>query len=101
VKSAKAVGADRHTAALDTLSRGRSTAALCGINATLFGPQPMTEHQNPDGVTVRAPVLQGTVGLYVEIGGSRIEATTACVGFIGQMRSLLQAAAAAVVAEGN
>ena len=70
-------------------------------NAALFGPQPMTEHQNPDGMTVRAPALQGTVGLYIEIGGSRIEATTACVGFIGQLRSLLQAAEASVAAEGD
>ena len=69
-------------------------------NAALFGPQPMTEHQNPDGMTVRAPALQGTVGLYIEIGGSRIEATTACVGFIGQLRSLLDAAEAAAAAVG-
>lgn len=68
-------------------------------NPALFGPQAMTEHKNPDGTTVRAPALQSTVGLYIEIGGSRIEATTACAGFISQLRSLLQAAAAAEAAK--
>jgi hypothetical protein len=64
-------------------------------NAALFGPRPLTEHENPDGTTVRAPALQGTVGLYIETGGSRIEATTACTGFIVQLRSLLEATTAA------
>jgi len=51
----------------------------------------MAERKNPDGTTVRASALQGTVGLYIEIGGSTVEATTACADFIGQLRSLLQA----------
>ena len=68
-------------------------------NSALFGPQAMAEHENPDGTTVRAPALQGTAGLYIEIGGSKIEATTACADFIGQLRSLLQAAEAAEAAK--
>jgi len=68
-------------------------------NAALFGPQPMAEHKNPDGMIVRAPALQGTVGLYVEICGSRIEATTACSGFIAQLRSLFQSVEAAEAAK--
>lgn len=67
-------------------------------NAALFGPPAMTEHKNPDGSTVRASALQGTVGLYIEIGGLMVEATTACSEFIGQLRSLLRAAEAAAVA---
>jgi hypothetical protein len=61
-------------------------------NAALFGPTPMTEHENPDGTTVRGVYgLQGTVGLYVEIDGCRLEATTACISFIAQLQSLLRA----------
>ena len=63
-------------------------------NAALFGPQPMTEHENPDGIKVRAPALQGTVGLYIEIGDSRVEAANACCDFIEQLRSLLREAKA-------
>ena len=65
-------------------------------NAALLGPQAMTEHRNPDGTTVRAPALQGSVGLYIQIGGSTIEATTACTDFIDQLRALLRAAEASV-----
>jgi hypothetical protein len=66
-------------------------------NAALFGPQPMAEHTNPDGATVRATALQGTFGLYVEIDGHLTEATIACAAFIAQLRSLLAAAEAANV----
>jgi hypothetical protein len=62
-------------------------------NAVLFGPQPMAEHQNPDGVMVRSPALQSTIGLYVEIGGRVTQATAACADFIAQLRSLLNAVA--------
>ena len=68
-------------------------------NAALFGPAAMAEHKNPDGLTVRAPGLQSTFSLYIDIGGSRVEATTACAGFIAQLRTLLQAAEAAVAAK--
>jgi hypothetical protein len=64
-------------------------------NAAFFGARPMTEHTNPDGATVRATSLQGTVGLYIDVNGSRVEAITACVAFISQLRSLLQTADAA------
>lgn len=63
-------------------------------NAALFGPQPLAEHKNPDGVVVRSPALQGTIGLYVVIDGCLLEATTACAEFIAQLRSLLSAATA-------
>jgi hypothetical protein len=64
-------------------------------NAALYGPQPMAEHENPDGTMVRSPALQSTIGLYVEIGGCLIEATTACADFIAQLHSLLNAAVTA------
>ena len=60
-------------------------------NAALFGPLAMSEHKNPDGRTVRADSLQGTVGLYIEVCGDRLEATTACAWYIDQLRSLLRA----------
>jgi hypothetical protein len=49
------------------------------------------EEVNPDGTTVRASGLRGTVGLYIDIEqhGQRVEATTACREFISQLRSLL------------
>jgi hypothetical protein len=64
-------------------------------NAVLFGPQPITEHKNPDGQIVRSPSLQSTIGLYVEISACLTEATTASADFIAQLRSLLTAAVAA------
>lgn len=65
-------------------------------NAVLFGPRPVTEYVNPDGATARGYGLLGTVGLYIEVGGATLEAITACVWFIQQLRSLLRAAEAAV-----
>ena len=65
-------------------------------NAVLFGPRPRTEHKNPDGVVVSGEHgLQGTVGLYIDLNGAKAEASTACVGFIEQLHSLLRAAEAA------
>jgi hypothetical protein len=64
-------------------------------NAVLFGLRPMAEHTNPDGIMVRSPALQGTVGRYLEIGGCVTEATSACAEFISQLRSLVSAAEAA------
>jgi hypothetical protein len=64
-------------------------------NAAIFGPRPLTEHQNPDGITVRATGLQGTYGLYIQKNGSRIDAADACALFISQLRSLLEASEAA------
>jgi hypothetical protein len=60
-------------------------------NAALCRPRPVIEEVNPDGTTVRASVLRGTVGLYIDIEqhGQRVEATTACREFIRQLRSLL------------
>jgi hypothetical protein len=56
----------------------------------------MSEHTNPDGTVVRAyGGLQGSVGLYVEFSGQRIEAVAACADFIAKVRSLVQAARAA------
>jgi hypothetical protein len=61
-------------------------------NTALFGPRAVAEHVNPDGKTVRsAQGLQGSVGLYLEHGGTRTEATTACRAFIDQLRSLVHA----------
>lgn len=76
----------------------RHTGAYVQHNAALHGWSATAEHTNPDGTTVRASALQGTVGLYIEIGGSMVEATTACIEFIGQLRSLLQAAEVAEAA---
>lgn len=61
-------------------------------NAALLGPAPMTEHLNPDGSKVSGRALRGSIGLYIDIGGRKVEATTACAGFIEQLRSLLNAA---------
>ncbi len=60
-------------------------------NAAIFGPRPVIEERNPDGTTVRGSVLRGTVGLYIERDGRRVEATTACREFIEQLRSLVEA----------
>jgi len=67
-------------------------------NAALFGPRPVIEEVNPDGATVRATVLRGSVGLYIEQHSQRVEATTACREFISQLRSLLHAVKAGEVA---
>jgi hypothetical protein len=64
-------------------------------NPLLFGPRPMTEHTNPDGTTVRAYGLRGSIGLYVEICSQRIEATTACTKLLAQLQSLVQEVEAA------
>lgn len=66
-------------------------------SGALFGSRPVIEEVNPDGATVRAFVLRGTVGLYIEQHGQRVEATTACRGFISQLRSLLDAVKAGEV----
>lgn len=61
-------------------------------SAALFGPAPMTEHINPDGSKVSARALRGSIGLYIDMDGRKVEATTACAEFIEQLRSLLHAA---------
>src|SRR5574341_68104 len=53
-----------------------------------FGPSAVVEMENPDGTKVSGPVLRGTLGLFIEQQGQRIEATQACQEFIGQLRSL-------------
>ncbi len=58
-------------------------------NAALFGPRPVIEEENPDGTKVTGSVLRGTVGLYIEQPGRRVEAADACREFIQQLRSLL------------
>jgi len=58
-------------------------------NAALFGPAPVIERENPDGTKVSATVLRGTVGLYLDLHDTRVEATTACRDFLDQLRSLL------------
>ena len=64
-------------------------------NSAIFGSPTMAEHTNPDGTIVRADALQGTVGLYIVVGGDRLEATTACAWFIDRLRALLDAIDAA------
>jgi hypothetical protein len=61
----------------------------------MFGYEALVEMENPDGTKVSAPVLRGSVGLYVEQEGQRIEAVTACREFIGQLCSLVDAVKAA------
>ncbi len=53
------------------------------------------EQVNPDGTKVTASATRGTVGLYIDLLDQHIEATTACRGFIDQLRSLLGAVKAA------
>jgi hypothetical protein len=58
---------------------------------TLFGLPVVPEETNPDGRKVSAPILRGTVGLYLDHDGVRlVEATTFCRDFIGLLRSLLE-----------
>ena len=57
----------------------------------LFGEAPVFEHENPDGKKVSAPIVRGTVGLYLDFDGLRIEATTFCRDFINHLHSLLEA----------
>lgn len=60
-------------------------------NAALFGPAAQAEHVNPDGGVVRAPGLQGSASLYIEVDGRRVEAAAACSRYIEQLRSLIAA----------
>ena len=64
-------------------------------NIAMFGHETLVEMENPDGTKVSAPVLRGSVGLYIEQEGQRIAAVTACREFIGQLRSLVDAVKAA------
>src|SRR5580704_9049948 len=60
-------------------------------NAALFGPAPQAEHVTPDGSRVRAPGLQSTANLYIEVSGRRVEAAAACARYIEQLRGLIAA----------
>lgn len=64
-------------------------------NYTIGGSMQMVEMENPDGTKVRGPVLRGTVGLYVDRQGKRVEVTEACREFIEQLSSLLEEVRAA------
>jgi hypothetical protein len=55
-----------------------------------FGHNAVVEVENPDGTKVSGSVFRGTLGLYIEQQGQRIEATEACREFIGQLKSLLE-----------
>jgi hypothetical protein len=60
-------------------------------NPGIFGPNPATEFVNPDDKTVSGRRgLQGSVGLYITIGGKRCEATDACDHFIAYLQGLIQ-----------
>lgn len=60
-------------------------------NPAIFGPRVMTEHTNPDGEIVRAyGGLRGSVGLYFELCGERVEALNACTNFIAKLKSLVE-----------
>jgi hypothetical protein len=87
--------------ALAKMIEMKDTGSMYGqhYNAALFGPQPLTEHVNPDGEPVRARALQGSVGLYVDIAGARYEATTVCAHFLDQLRDMIRAAEASVPKE--
>ncbi len=67
-------------------------------NSALHGPAATSKRTNPDGTEVTAAVLRGTRRLYIQLNGQRVDATTACREFIGQLRSLQAAVAAALVA---
>jgi hypothetical protein len=69
--------------------RGRYNTAVFGVQA------PIIEETNPDGEKVSGRVLRGTVGLYVDHLGKRMEATTVCREFINYLQSLLEAVRAA------
>lgn len=56
----------------------------------LAHPDASVEMQNPDGTTIRAPVLMGSDTLYIEHGDRRIEAAVACQRFIALLRDLVQ-----------
>jgi hypothetical protein len=65
-------------------------------NPSIHGPRVPTVHINPDGHAVSSySGLRGTIGLYVELCGERVEALTACANFIDQLQSLIQALRAA------
>jgi hypothetical protein len=51
------------------------------------------EMENPDGTKVRGPVLRGTLGLYIEQQGQRVDVITACGEFITLLESLVVEAA--------
>jgi hypothetical protein len=61
-------------------------------NIALFGGEmPVEEFENPDGTKVRGSVFRGATGLFLDRDGKKVESTTACREFIGQLRSLLEA----------
>ena len=62
-------------------------------NNAALGIRPVaTEHTNPDGGTASSfDGLQGTMQLYIEIAGKKVEASGACETFISQLRSLIDA----------
>lgn len=65
-------------------------------NPKIYGPDTLLTHVHPDGSSTQAQALQSTVRLYLNIGGQKIDAVSACTDFIGQLRSLLCAAQTAV-----
>lgn len=70
----------------------QSNYAALGIS------RPVTEHENPDGSKVSSyDGLQGSVCLYIDIGGQTWEASKACERFITQLRQLVDSVAAAIV----
>ena len=63
--------------------------------AAVGGSAPVMEEVNPDGKKVSGFHLRGTVGLYLDLDGGTVEATTACREFINQLRSLIDVTKAA------
>lgn len=59
-------------------------------NQSIFSPSPVTEFINPDDKMVSGRRgLQGSVGLYITIGGKRCEAADACDHFIAYLGALI------------
>jgi hypothetical protein len=94
-------GSDVHFGRTDAMPLPKYVAADRGemqfsyYNVALFGEAPVTEYVNPDGKAVRASAVRGAVGLYRDLEGTRVEASSTCRDFIDQLRSLLDVMKAA------
>jgi hypothetical protein len=64
-------------------------------NEALHGPAPVFEYANPDGKKISGLILRGAVGLYLDLEGMRVEATSTCRDFIDKLRLLLDVMKAA------
>jgi hypothetical protein len=83
---------DVHEGTIDAATLNQFVDKRPSHGVAIFGspPDADVEGKNPDGSTVRGPVLSSVPTIYIDHAGNKIEATSACQQFTALLRELVE-----------